>query len=191
MQMKFKFPKLQDIFWPKYGWWRTGRHLIRKLLRISSSPYSIAAGVAIGVGVSFTPFIGLHFVISFAIAYLIGANLLATGIGTVAGNPLTFPFIWASTHSLGAKILGIAEKETPNLEDKSIFHAGETLLPILKAMFVGAIPIAICAGIITYIIAHYVVSRFQEKRAAKKEMLAQQRKNELCLSSSSNQEIEK
>ena len=40
------------------------------------------------------------------IAYIVRANIVAAAIGTVAGNPWTFPFIWLWTYWLGRKILG-------------------------------------------------------------------------------------
>ena len=58
-------------------------------------------GAAVGVFVSFTPFLGFHLLITFALAWLLGANMIAGAIATSIGNPLTFPFIWASTYQVG------------------------------------------------------------------------------------------
>jgi hypothetical protein len=35
-----------------------------------------------------------HFVLSALLAYIARANIIASAIGTVVGNPWTFPFIW-------------------------------------------------------------------------------------------------
>ncbi len=40
------------------------------------SPYSIAVGVACGVAVSFTPLIGLHFLIAVILAWLLGGTVV-------------------------------------------------------------------------------------------------------------------
>lgn len=191
--MKMSFQKISEFFWPKYGWVRTSRHLVKKLLRLSSTPYSIAAGVAVGVGVSFTPFVGLHFVISFAIAYIIGGNIFAAAIGTSAGNPITFPFIWASIYALGNKILGLkhASNHEVQLSRELIFHGGEKIWPLLKTMIIGGIPLALIVGLITYFITNYAVSRFQQKRAMKRKMFQLQQYNKKKQENLSNKSFSK
>ena len=52
--------------------------------------------------ISITPFIGFHLIITFALAWLLRGNMIAGVIaGTCFGNPVTYPFIWASTYQLG------------------------------------------------------------------------------------------
>ena len=65
-----------------------------RLARLPDSNYAISSGFACGAMVSFTPLLGLHFVLAVVFAYLIRGNFIAALIGTVVGNPLTFPFIW-------------------------------------------------------------------------------------------------
>ena len=62
-------------------------------------------GAAVGAFVACTPFIGLHFVITFALAWLVRGNMIAGAIGTGLGNPATFPFIWAGTYEIGQLML--------------------------------------------------------------------------------------
>ena len=96
----------REFVWPRMGWLRAGTYIRHRVARLPGSPYSIAAGLACGAAVSFTPFIGLHFVLAALIAWLIGGNLIASAIGTVVGNPWTFPFVWWGTLRLGELILG-------------------------------------------------------------------------------------
>jgi uncharacterized protein (DUF2062 family) len=65
-----------------------------KLARLPASSYAISAGFACGSMVSFTPLIGFHFVLAVMFAYLLRANYIAALIGTIVGNPISFPFIW-------------------------------------------------------------------------------------------------
>ena len=51
----------------------------------------IAIGFAAGVFVSFTPLFGLHIVLGAALAWLVRGNIVASLIGTLAGNPVTTP----------------------------------------------------------------------------------------------------
>ena len=77
-----------------------------RLARIDGTPYAIAAGFASGAAISFTPFVGLHFIFAAIIAWIVRGNILTSAIGTAVGNPWTFPFIWAATYNLGINILG-------------------------------------------------------------------------------------
>jgi len=56
--------------------------------------------------VSFTPFLGLHFLLAALLAWLIGANILTSAMGTAIGNPWTFPVILPVTYYVGCWLLG-------------------------------------------------------------------------------------
>ena len=73
-----------------------------RLARLPASNYAISAGFACGSMVSFTPLLGLHFVLAVIFAFLIRGNFIAALIGTVVGNPLTFPFIWGFIYKIGS-----------------------------------------------------------------------------------------
>ena len=103
-------PSWQETFrvwlWPRRSWLRSTQYVTKRILRLTATPYAIAAGVAAGVFTSFTPFMGLHFLVAALFAWLIRGNLIASALGTFFGNPLTFPIIWAATFNTGALILG-------------------------------------------------------------------------------------
>ena len=88
--------RLLGLVYPLMGWRRTLQYYRHRALRLPGTPASIARGIACGAAVSFTPFVGLHFILAFAMAWLIGGNLLAAAIGTIVGNPLTFFYYMAS-----------------------------------------------------------------------------------------------
>ncbi|GIL03225.1 MAG: membrane protein [Alphaproteobacteria bacterium] len=172
--------RLRIALWPRRSWSRSGLYVAKRVLRLTSSPHSIAAGVAAGVFASFTPFIGFHFLLAFAIAYLIAGNFLSAALGTFAGNPLTFPFIWASTYATGKFILSGA-RTTGNgghhriaeLVEHDVFSVGlggmfERLAriwePVLKPMTVGAIPLGIVFAIAFYILTRWAAIKFRQAR---------------------------
>ena len=102
-------PALQRLFdavWPKGGWRRSGTYVAHRLRRLPGTPYRIAAGFASGAAISFTPFIGLHFILAVVLALVLRGNLIAAAIGTVVGNPWTFPIIWLWIYSLGTWLIG-------------------------------------------------------------------------------------
>ena len=59
---------------------------------------------------SASPFIGMHLLIAALIAWIFGGNIIASAVGTWAGNPISFPFIWLTTFNLGHLILGTGDK---------------------------------------------------------------------------------
>src|SRR3954447_4369176 len=98
--------RLRGWLWPRAGWRRAGRYLLARIKRLPGTPHAIAAGLATGVAVSLTPFLGLHVLLALGLARLTGGNLLAAGMGTLVSNPWTLSLIWtAATYRLGCLIL--------------------------------------------------------------------------------------
>lgn len=93
---------IKELFWPSMGWVRAFHYTRMRIIRLSDSSHKIALGLAIGAAVSFTPFVGTHFIQAGFFAYLSRANFLSSLIGTFVGNPWTFPFMWWSAISFGS-----------------------------------------------------------------------------------------
>lgn len=93
--------KVRAFVWPKKGFSRAINYLVQRILRMPGSAYSLAAGFACGAAVSFTPFLGFHFVLAIVLARLLRGNMLTALIGTAVGNPWTFPLILVMLHSIG------------------------------------------------------------------------------------------
>ena len=98
--------KVINWMWPSTGFSRAFKYIAHRLGRLSATPYQISCGFACGAAVSFTPFIGLHFILSSICAYLMRGSVIASAVGTIVGNPITFPFIWALTYETGSMLLG-------------------------------------------------------------------------------------
>jgi uncharacterized protein (DUF2062 family) len=98
--------RLREALAPQRGWRRAIEYLGHRVRRLPDSPHRIALGLAVGVFACFTPFFGAHFLIAAGLAKLLRANIVASLIGTFAGNPLTFPFIAALSLGLGRRVLG-------------------------------------------------------------------------------------
>src|SRR3546814_6570308 len=60
--------RARSFLWPRGGWRRSGTYVAHRLRRLPGPPYRIAAGFASGAAISFTPFIGLHFVLATLLA---------------------------------------------------------------------------------------------------------------------------
>jgi len=158
--------RIRVALWPRRSWGRSFRYIGKRVLRLSATPHAIAAGFAAGAMVSFTPFVGFHFIMAGVIAFLIGGNVLASAFGTAVGNPLTFPFIWTLSYRTGRWILGEAgmQDPSPHLGVDIRSQSWEALWPVLKPMLVGAVPLGIIAWVLFYFLVRTLVRSFQEAR---------------------------
>lgn len=152
------------IVWPSGGWRRSGAYVAHRLRRLPGTPYRIAAGFASGAAVSFTPFIGLHFVLAAALAVAVRGNVIAAAIGTVVGNPWTFPLIWLWTYSLGRWVLGGRDSLKVLPEAMSFQHIVDQPLEVLLPMVVGGVPTAIVAWFVFFWPLQRTVAGYQKAR---------------------------
>ncbi|ARJ70910.1 hypothetical protein B0A89_12225 [Paracoccus contaminans] len=125
------------MVYPRGGWSRAARYTLYRLRRLPDQPQRIARGVAAGVFISFTPLFGIHLFGSMALAWIIGGNMLAAVIGSLIGNPLTFPFIAALSLGLGRLMLGIEGHLGPVAILDSFAAAGSQLLRNMLALLHG------------------------------------------------------
>ena len=130
--------------------------ILRKLDSLKGTPREIANGFATGVAMSFTPFVGFHLLLSLAVARLAGQNGIAAALGTIAGNPWTFPLIWYITLHIGLFVLGADAPQLP-VDFKALFtelfHTVigldfsaflEDIWPVFYPMLIGSIPLYSC-----------------------------------------------
>ena len=140
-----------------------------KLARLPASPHAIAAGFACGSMVSFTPLLGLHFLLAIVFAYIIRGNYVAALLGTIVGNPITFPFIWGLIYKVGAFVTSTKQKEL-NHEiniDMIITQTYEIFLPMLLGGAILAIPV----WLLTYLLTHSFVSSYKKSKLKKNKNL--------------------
>jgi len=160
--------RIRVFLWPRRSFSRSFQYFGKRILRLTATPHAIAAGVAAGVVASWTPFLGLHFVIAAALAYVIAGNIIASALGTAFGNPLTFPFIWTASYKLGNRIMTDNFEETNRVIDLGqLFRHldfSQIWAPILKPMAVGCLPFALVFGVGAYLIAYLSVAAFQSQR---------------------------
>lgn len=146
---------------------RIATYYRHRIGRLPGTPHDIAAGFAIGVGLSMTPFIGLHLVLGLLICTLLRLSNMGMIIGSLlAGNPWTFPFIWLSTYKIGNLLLAkdVVEGDIPpTVTISTLFsHPLELLLP----MTVGSLPLGLALVVLAYYPARRIVARYRRKRLA-------------------------
>ena len=157
------------------GWVRTANYWGVRVNRLPGSVHSIARGVACGAAISFTPFVGLHFILGGVLAWSMRGNIIASAIGTAIGNPWTFPFIWLWLYKLGLWMgFGVRGPHQINLDFAALFgHASEAALkfdydylidtawPILWPMLMASIPTVIVMWLFFYYLISYMVNYYR------------------------------
>jgi uncharacterized protein (DUF2062 family) len=158
--------RLGQIVWPRAGWRRTATYFSHRVGRLPGTPYKIAVGLACGVGISFTPFVGFHFLGAALLALLLRGNIVASAVGTVAGNPWTFPIIWFWTFKLGRWTLSLAGVEVaPSQHFNFTFsYIVENFYSIFIPMLVGGVPTGLAVGLVSYLVTFRAVTGYQATR---------------------------
>lgn len=167
-----------NLIWPRAGLKRSLVYVWHRVARISGSAHFITIGVVSGVFASWTPFIGLHFLLAAIIAYFLRGSLLASALGTFFGNPFSFPFIWLSTYNLGGFLLGYEAKSeitfkipegtmlllftSPLASFQAMWSAIE---PYFVPMLIGSFPLGLATSVPIYFVLRPVIAKYQDRRA--------------------------
>ena len=153
------------------------KKVLIQLKRLKGTPYSIAAGFACGVAISFTPFIGFHLILAAVTAWIIRGNIVSSALGTIVGNPWTFPFIWIAVLSTGRFFLGdiapaehvnfirIFESASKALMTFNFKNFGRDVWPIFFPMLVGCIPYYILSWFVSYKFIKVMLDKLAARRA--------------------------
>ena len=158
------YRRVREFVWPSGGWHRASLYIAHRVRRLPGTPYRIAAGFACGAAISFTPFIGFHFVGAALLSILLRGSLLASAIGTVVGNPWTFPFIWAWIYAFGQWLLGgEVVSELPAV--LSLTYIFERPLDVLWPMTVGGVPTSVAAWFAFFWPVRGAVAEYQYARS--------------------------
>ena len=167
--------KAKNLLWPCMGWSRLMSYYQHRVGRMRGTPQMIAAGFASGVAVSFTPLMGFHFILGIIIAIIVRGSIVASLLGTLFGNPWTFPVIWLLIYKLGQYILS---GDTTGAEAMNGLHFNDVWAKFFP-MMIGSIPCAIIAWVLTYYIMRDIVARYQTRRKRRIARKAQKRKEKM------------
>ena len=161
-------------------WSRQKRYWLAKIKRLKGTPNSVAIGIACGVAVSFTPFVGAHFVLEMSSAWILRGNVVAAALGTAFGNPWTFPFIWVSVLYTGRHMLKEDGVNDIPIDFTTFFEKAmhaiinldfhlffEDIWPILWPMMVGCIPYYIVVWFVSYFTVRHMLDKINDKYKSK------------------------
>ena len=182
--------RIREAVLPRGGWRRAIEYLAHRLRRLPDTPHRIAFGHAIGVFVSFTPFFGIHVGAAIGLAWVLRANVVASVIGTLAGNPVTIPLIAPIALGLGRKILGygVTGRDPSRIQDAfgqfftglwdsllSLFGYGDSewykvlrfVEDVIWPYLVGGLLPGLIAAIASYYLTRPLVGAYQTRRRAR------------------------
>lgn len=166
------------MLWPRRSWQRSARYVLWRLRRLRSSPHAIALGCAFGIFMSFTPFLGFHMILAGMLSWFSRASIVASALGTFAGNPLTFPFIWVGAYELGTWALGeVSRIEVVDLYGGLLQGSVEQVWSVMMPMAMGGATLGLIVATASYFPIRKVVEIYQRRRhmrrmAAHQEALA-------------------
>lgn len=140
---------LRATLWPRGGLKRAGLYLWHRLRRLRHRPHQVALGVAIGVFVSFSPFIGLHGPLSILLAFTLRGSAIAAFLAQVLGNPVTFPLIWFACWKAGCFLTG-TEPMNIDFHNLSIWRLIGTMGSQLWPFALGGIVLGLLASLPAY-----------------------------------------
>lgn len=153
--------RAREAIWPRGGLQRGWLYLWHRLKRLRHQPHSVALGFAIGVFVSFTPFLGLHLAFCVGMSIFLRVSILASLIGQVVGNPATLPFIWLSSYQLGNLLLNqqasVAEADMGMLVQK--FFSFETIGSIFLPLVAGGVVLGLIFASLSYAGIYFAMTR--------------------------------
>lgn len=137
---------------------------IRAILSLDSHPGHIAAGLAVGVFISFTPFFAFHTVLAIAAAFIFRLNKLTCITGAWVNTPFTVVPALGLSYKIGSILQGL-----PPLELKIKGLEWQHLKEHAASLVLGSSIVGFVAAVLGYFLCYYLVVRFR----ARDETLAQ------------------
>lgn len=137
----------------------------KAILSLDSHPGHIAAGFAVGVFISFTPFFTFHTVMAIAAAFIFRLNKLTCVTGSWVNTPLTVLPVLGLSYKLGRFLRGLppGELHVRGLEWQQLQKYATSLL-------LGSSILGFVAAVASYFICYYLVVRFRKKDQALAEL---------------------
>jgi len=132
-----------------------------RIIRIKDFPESVAIGLAWGAAVSFTPLLGFHLIICFLGTWIMKGNLIAATVGTIIGNPWTFPFFFYFAYKIGV----FFHFDSLQVYEFNINFFLENFDNLFYPTLFGSLPIAIIVWVTTYFLCKSFLQRkYYEKK---------------------------
>jgi len=141
---------------------RIFRYIYLRLVRVGGDPVHIGLGFAVGVFLGIFPTFGVGTFLALLIASVMRWNRISAVLGSLVMNPLTTPFFWTLSGSLGAAIFRADAKKVLQSAGN-----GERLKSLSEAALIyltGNTIIAVVGAVVSYFVSRKLVMAYREKR---------------------------
>jgi uncharacterized protein (TIGR03546 family) len=137
-----------------------------RFLKMRGEPREIALGVALGIMVGMSPFLGFHTVLAVFLAALFKWNKLTAALAVFVTNPFTAPVIYPVTYMVGKNVLGVSNN-LPDMEKFLSLSSAVELIKhspmILADLTVGGIVVGLPLSIIAYWLALKTIENYRQR----------------------------
>ena len=136
---------------------RTFRERFLHMMGSDDPPETVAASFALGVAISFTPLIGLHWIMALLLAFLLRLNKVDILLGTLVVNPLTLGPVSAVAIPLGRFLLNARRYAIRDLPWHQFFtisfwrESGRTMRAVGIQWGVGMFALSFLVGALVYV----------------------------------------
>ncbi|MFO8057430.1 MAG: DUF2062 domain-containing protein [bacterium] len=125
----------------------------QNLMDIPGKENDVAVGFAIGIFISFSPWIGLHLIIIFLLTHVFRKSFGAGLLASLVFNPFTAPFFWTLEFRTGRLVIGLFSRQ-PKQEFKISFSDFEALwdsvVQVFYPIFIGGLVLGVPAAVLSY-----------------------------------------
>jgi len=136
--------------------------LLKQVLHLQESPHRTALAFAVGCGIAFCPLYGFHMVLVGLCTWAFKLNFVALLAGAFINNPWTLvPFLGA-TYWTGAILLGRMESPTFDWGELGFSAIYEQVIPYAVPFALGGVVLSLIAGILSYPLALYVITKHRQ-----------------------------
>ena len=136
-----------------------------RFLKIKGDPREIALGMALGLFVGMSPFMGIQMAVAVFLAAIFKWNKISAAIGVWISNPLTAPFIYPLTYLVGSKLFGYQKpfKLPEEFDFDYILTIIRSTPDILFILIAGGIVIGLPLAVAGYYFSYAAITEYRKK----------------------------
>lgn len=147
-----------------------------RFVKIRGNPREIALGFALGLLVGMSPTLGVQMAIAVFFAALFKWNKISAAVGVWISNPVTAPFIYYATYTVGARILGVepAASKLAGIDGTTFWDLFLKTPEILWAAALGGVVLGLPVAVAGYFFAFSAINKYRDD--IKKKLEARKKK---------------
>jgi len=141
---------------------RTFRYIYLRLIRVGGDPVHVGLGFSLGVFLGVFPTFGLGIPLALLLASIFRWNRISATLGSLVMNPLTTPFFWSLSGTVGAAIFHAdARKVLASARDGDRIRSLTAGAGIYLA---GNLVVALVCSVAAYFLALRAVTLYRKKK---------------------------